>query len=86
MHNAITDLYLIWSLRYERYMSPLQDITMNMVAPERALTKDSQEILESNGYIFVKSDNTLSSRFTVIRFMVEIGGKRDEWPERNGES
>ena len=77
MNAAVTDMYLLWTLRHERYLNPLPDIRMNMVAPEREMSIDTQEILEANGYVFASPDNTLASRFmTGLRFTIEMGRER----------
>lgn len=74
---AITDMYLLWTLRHERYHNPLPDIRMNMVAPEREMSIDAQEILEANGYVFASPDNTIASRFTTgLRFPFEMDRER----------
>jgi hypothetical protein len=77
MNAAVTDLYLLWTLRHERYLNPLPDIKMNIVAPEREMSVDSQEILEANGYLFATPDNTIPSRFmTGLRFVFEMDRER----------
>ncbi|MQA37075.1 hypothetical protein [Rugamonas aquatica] len=77
MTEAVTDLYLLWTLRHQRYLNPLPDIRINMVAPEREMSVDTQEILESNGYLFAAQDNTIPSRFmTGIRFVIEMDRER----------
>lgn len=77
MNAAVTDMYLLWTLRHERYLNPLPDIRMNMVEPEREMSIDTQEILEANGYVFASPDNTLASRFmTGLRFTIEMGRER----------
>jgi hypothetical protein len=77
MHAAVTDMYLLWTLRHERYLNPLPDVRMNMVAPEREMSVDTQEILEANGYVFASPDNTIASRFmTGLHFMIEMRGER----------
>jgi hypothetical protein len=77
MNAAVTDMYLLWALRHERYLNPLPDVRMNMVAPEREMSLDTQEILEANGYVFTSPDNTIASRFmTGLRFIIEMGRER----------
>lgn len=77
MNAAVTDLYLLWTLRHHRYLNPLPDITMSMVEPEREMSIDSQEILEANGYMFAPSGNTIPSRFmTGMRFVSEMDRER----------
>lgn len=74
---AVTDLYLLWTLRHERYLNPLPDIRLNMDTPERELPVDTQEILEANGYAFAIQDNTIPSRFTTgIHFILEMDFER----------
>lgn len=41
--RGVTDLYLLWMLRHERYLNPLPDARLNMVAPEREMSVDTQE-------------------------------------------
>lgn len=77
MTAAVTDMYLLWSLRHERYLNPLPDVRMNMVAPEQGISINTQEILEANGYVFASPDNTIASRFmTGLRFMVDLRRER----------
>jgi hypothetical protein len=77
MTEAVTDLYLLWTLRHERYLNPLADIRINMAAPERGMSVDTQEILEANGCMFAAPDNTIPSRFmTGLRFVFEMDRER----------
>lgn len=77
MTAAITDLYLLWTLRHERYLNPIPDAKLNFVAPEREMSIDTQEILEANGYLFAAPDNTIPSRFmTGLRFVTEMDRER----------
>lgn len=85
MTAAVTDLYLLWTLRHERYLNPLPDARLNMVAPEREMSVDTQEILEVNGYLFAVSNNTIPSRFmTGLRFVIEMDESVKEWRAKNG--
>ena len=63
MSVAVTDMYLLWSLRHQYSLRPNQDVTMNGVKPERKLSIDQQEILEANGYIFINPECALPGRF-----------------------
>ncbi|MBB5393044.1 MULTISPECIES: hypothetical protein [unclassified Herbaspirillum] len=77
MNAAVTDMYLLWTLRHERFVSPLPDVKLSMVQPERELSVDTQEILEANGYIFALPDNTIPSRFmTGVRFVIDMDRER----------
>lgn len=63
MSVAVTDIYLLWSLRHQYSLRPTQDVTMNAAKPERELSIDQQEILEANGYLFLNPESALPSRF-----------------------
>jgi hypothetical protein len=77
MSMAVTDLYLLWSLRHERYLNPLPDIKMNFGASEHEISVDTQEILEANGYLFAAPGNIFPSRFmTGLRFVFEMERER----------
>jgi hypothetical protein len=77
MTAAVTDMYLLWTLRHERYLNPLPDIRINMVVPERGMSVDTQEILEANGYVFAAPDNTIPSRFmTGLHFVFQMDRER----------
>lgn len=77
MTAAVTDMYLLWTLRHERYLNPLPDIRINMVEPERGMSVDTQEILEANGYVFAAPDNTIPSRFmTGLHFVFQMDRER----------
>ncbi|MYM22175.1 hypothetical protein GTP46_05910 [Duganella sp. FT135W] len=78
MNQAVTDLYLLWTLRHERFLNPIPDARLNFVAPEREMSIDTQEILEANGYVFAAPDNTIPSRFmTGFRLMMEMRRERE---------
>lgn len=77
MTAAVSDLYLLWTLRHERFLHPIPDARLNFVTPEREMSVDTQEILEANGYMFATSDNTIPSRFmTGLRFVMEMRRER----------
>lgn len=85
MNMAVTDMYLLWTLRHARYLNPLPDIPLNLVSQERPLSIDTQEMLESSGAMFVSSNNTIASRFfTGISIMLDMDRERaqmggDKW-------
>lgn len=83
MHERITDLYILWHLRFSRYLNPIQDRVANGLSPEE-LTKDTQEILESNGYAFLRPDGTFPGRFLAgIGFIFAIGHERQQMKGTN---
>lgn len=78
MNMDVTDMYLLWTLRHERYLNPIPEAQLNFVAPEREMSVDTQEILEANGYLFAAPDNTIPSRFmTGLRFVIEMRRERE---------
>lgn len=76
MNQAVTDLYLLWNLRFNRNANPMQDVSIIGVLPERDLGKDSQEILESKGVVFIKPDGTLPGRM-MAGISITIGIDRE---------
>lgn len=76
MAEAVTELYLLWTLRHERYLNPLPDIKLNMVKSEREMSVDTQEILEAKGYMFAAPDDIMPSRF-MTGFLLTIEMKRE---------
>lgn len=77
MTAVVTELYLLWTLRHERFHHPLPDMKLNMSERELEMSVDTQEILEANGYLFAAPDNTIPSRFmTGLRFAIEMGRER----------
>ncbi|WP_038486000.1 hypothetical protein [Collimonas arenae] len=63
MNESVTDLYLIWQLRFNRYLNPISDTLLKGVEPDRNLSKNSQEVLESKGVVFMKPEGTVPGRF-----------------------
>jgi hypothetical protein len=83
MNSAVTDMYLLWCLRHERFLNPLPDIRLKMVDQEREISIDTQEILEANGNMFVSPDNSIASRFlTGISIMFDMGREREQMADK----
>jgi hypothetical protein len=63
--SAITRMYALWLSRYRFQKNDGPDPVIKGVHPERDLTIDSQEILESKGIIFARPDGTVPMRHLV---------------------
>lgn len=66
-NRTISHFYALCRLRDEVKQFPPQDIQMNNLLPETTLTKNEEEILESNGYIFARGLVMLSRHLASIR-------------------
>ena len=62
MNKAVSEFFFLWNLRFNAAMTPGEDVTLNMAAPERTLTKPQEEILERKGVMFIR-ENKLPFRF-----------------------
>lgn len=62
MHFAVTEMYLLWRVRFLYASRPLPDQKIKMLSHERVLSKDDQEQLEKNHILFVNQDATLAGR------------------------
>jgi len=62
MHFSVTEMYLLWRVRFLYASRPLPDQKIKMFSHERKLSKDDQEQLEKNHILFVNQDGTLAGR------------------------
>lgn len=62
MHFAVTEMYLLWRVRFLHASNPIADQKINMLSHERDLSKDEQERLEKGGVMFVDKDGRLAGR------------------------
>lgn len=72
-NTIISEMYALWRLRFYASHNPIKDQAVIGVSGEN-LTKDQEEILESKGYIFMRSkEAVLPGRFmTGIRILMEM--------------
>jgi hypothetical protein len=70
MDDVVTRFYALWSERHRARKSPVGDTTMKGATPEPPLTKDQEENLESNGYVFARGTVMPSRMMTGISMMV----------------
>lgn len=61
-HEAITEMFYLWNARFETRCGGREDVYVNGVTGS-ALDLDQQEILESNGYMFMLEDGRMPKRF-----------------------
>lgn len=64
-HQAITDMFALWRVRWHWQDSDRPDLKMKMHSPERTLSLAQQEELEKAGVLFFKSDGTFPVRQAV---------------------
>lgn len=64
INEYVTQMYLLWTLRHERYTNPLPDANLPGANDQGGMLINTQEILESNGYMFAEPNNIIPSRFT----------------------
>ncbi len=71
---VITDMFLLWSLRWHYSKNPVEDQEIKgVLASTHKNFKDVQERLEKRGFISIKPDLTISGRhFTGINIQLEI--------------
>ena len=60
-YRIVSQFYALCRLRAEARQTPPQDVQMKGVIPGSALTKNQEEILEKNGYIFARGTTMPSS-------------------------
>lgn len=61
MHEAVTEMYLLWRYRFLAAREPREDMVVNGIRGEE-LTIDEQERLESRATAFVRADGSMSGR------------------------
>jgi hypothetical protein len=61
--EAITGMYLLWKIRYLAKENRHEDVTIKGVTPDKNMDKNTEEILESKGYVFARSDGAMPGRF-----------------------
>jgi len=69
-NRIVSHFYALCRLRAEARQAPPQDVQMKGVLPESALTKNQEEILEKNGYIFARGTIMPSRHIASIRIQV----------------
>jgi len=69
-YRIVSQFYALCRLRAEAKEAPPPDAQMKGVLPGRALTKNEEEMLEKNGYIFARGSTMPSRHMTSIRIKV----------------
>ncbi|WP_306589408.1 DUF4238 domain-containing protein [Geothrix sp. 21YS21S-4] len=68
-----TRFFALWKCRAHFKKDPLPDVKLNALGVERELTKDEEECLEKNGYVFARSNLTIAGRqMTGIQIQTHI--------------
>jgi len=62
LDKTVTEFYFLWNHRFKAAAIPGEDATLNIVGPERELSQEQQELLESKGVMFMRG-NKLPFRF-----------------------
>lgn len=62
MDKAVSEFYFLWNHRFKAATIQGEDAALNIVGPERELTRDQEERLERAGVMFVRG-NKLPARF-----------------------
>lgn len=71
-HEAISEYYILWSLRHSFHLNRLSNVKFNGI-PGSELTKEQQENLEKNFYSFVTPDAEIPARqLTSIHIQTSI--------------
>jgi len=71
--KIVSQFYALCRLRTEARQASPQDAQMKGVIPGSELTKDQEEILEKNGYIFARGTTMLSRHIASIRIQILLG-------------
>lgn len=56
-NGIATAFFALWEQRYSRNINPINDSELIGVLPGKPLSKDEEEILEKNGYVFARNGN-----------------------------
>ena len=75
-HQAISDYFLLWRIRHHFHMSRMEDQALTGVTGSD-LTKEQEELLESNGVMFVRENGMVPARFmTGIQVLMQLDRQR----------
>ncbi len=69
-NRIVSQFYALCRLRAEARQAPPQDVQIKGVLPGSALTKNQEEMLEKNGYIFARGTTMPSRHIASIRIQV----------------
>lgn len=61
-HEAISSMYSLWRVRHHRACSPLPDMPLNIVRPERVVSSDAMDQGEHYGIISMTEDGCVPGR------------------------
>lgn len=76
-HQAISKYFLLWHIRHNFHISPIDDAVLNGISGSR-LTKVQEEIMESKGAMYVRDEGVVPARFvTGIRILMQLD---QQWP------
>ncbi|MEO4030089.1 hypothetical protein ABH313_18865 [Chromobacterium vaccinii] len=85
-HSIVTHMYLLWKYKCKLLSHPINDIQLNIIAPERKISAHSQELLEKHGIIHIKSNGKIPGQaiagITIQRGLdieLDLGADRFEW-------
>ena len=71
-HHAISKYFLLWRIRHHFYTSPIIDLTLNGITGS-VLMGEQEEVLESNGKMYVRDDGKVPARFiTGMQIRLEL--------------
>lgn len=76
-HKAITKYYLLWCVRHLFHLSPIEDQSVAGIVGG-GLSKPQEEVLESKGMMFIRSDCTIPSRFITGHEILKVID--EHWP------
>jgi hypothetical protein len=80
-HEALSQYFLLWYLRFNYHMNPSPDIFLNSISGS-SQTKSTEEILEKKGYSFVRDGGRVPSRFsTSLQIKIEIDRAWDAYKD-----
>lgn len=76
-HHAISKYFLLWRIRHHFSTSPMADATLNGISGS-GLTKEQEEILESEGAMYIRDGGGVPARF--ITGMEVLRQLDMQWP------
>ena len=80
-HEALSQYFLLWCLRFNYHMNPSPDIFLNSISGS-SLTKSTEEILEKKGYSYVRDGGRVPSRFiTSLQIKIEFDRAWDAYKD-----